>query len=720
MSENRYCPGIDRLRLLAAVLVVTVHTSPLADLWPWGDFLLTRVVARLAVPFFFLTTGYFTLSRYRADDSRLRHFLQKTGVLYAAAIAAYLPLNLYNGAFSQPHLLPRLLKALVFEGTFYHLWYLPASMLGMLLAWRLTEKWGYGRGLAAAGILYLFGLLGDSYYGLAVKLPVFRQLYALLFELFDHTRNGIFFAPVFLMLGGFLADSQRRLTKKQALAGFAVSFALLLAEAVLLRKNAVPRHDSMYVFLLPCTVFLFALALQLRGRRVRWLRPASLLVYLAHPMLIVAVRAAAKLLRLQALLVDNSLVHFAAVCAASLAFGGVGAALWGRLAARPRYEPKTGRAYIELDLANLAHNAAVLQAALPSGCALMAVVKADAYGHGDYAVAVQLEKQGVGAFAVATIEEGIRLRRYGIRGSILILGFTDVRRAGELKKYRLTQTLLDADYAARLNRQGVLVSVHIAVDSGMHRLGFAAEDTDGVRRVFGLRCLRIEGMFTHLCCCDSQSPEDAAFTKGQIQRFYALAARLKADGLPVPRLHLQSSCGLLNYPRAQASDADPGLSCSYVRAGIALYGVPSAPQEKTALQLPLRPVLAVKARVALIRNVPKGDFVGYGRACQLTRESRIAVLPIGYADGLPRALSGQKIGVQIGPYLVPILGRICMDQLAVDITDAEGVAVGDTAVLIDTDAASPLAAPFVAARTGSISNELLSRLGSRLPVVIKT
>ena len=136
----------------------------------------------------------------------------------------------------------------------------------------------------------------------------------------------------------------------------------------------------------------------------------------------------------------------------------------------------------------------------------MAVVKADAYGHGDYAVAVQLEKQGVGAFAVATIEEGIRLRRYGIRGSILILGFTDVRRAGELKKYRLTQTLLDADYAARLNRQGVLVSVHIAVDSGMHRLGFAAEDTDGVRRVFGLRCLRVEGMFTHLCCCDSQSP----------------------------------------------------------------------------------------------------------------------------------------------------------------------------------------------------------------------
>ena len=229
MNKNKYYSGIDWMRLIAAVLVITIHTSPLASYNTTGDFILTRVIARVAVPFFFMTTGYFTLSRYHYDNRKLLGFLKKTGIIYVAAIAVYLPLNIYNGYFNQANLLPNMLKDLVFDGTLYHLWYLPASMLGMLIAWQLVQKLDYSKGLIVAGLLYLIGLFGDSYYGIAVKLPGVKSIYDLLFELFDYTRNGIFFAPVFLMLGGLIAEKKRRMTQTQAIVGLIGSFLLLIA-----------------------------------------------------------------------------------------------------------------------------------------------------------------------------------------------------------------------------------------------------------------------------------------------------------------------------------------------------------------------------------------------------------------------------------------------------------------------------------------------------------
>ena len=278
MNKNKYYSGIDWMRLIAAVLVITIHTSPLASYNTTGDFILTRVIARVAVPFFFMTTGYFTLSRYHYDNRKLLGFLKKTGIIYVAAIAVYLPLNIYNGYFNQANLLPNMLKDLVFDGTLYHLWYLPASMLGMLIAWQLVQKLDYSKGLIVAGLLYLIGLFGDSYYGIAVKLPGVKSIYDLLFELFDYTRNGIFFAPVFLMLGGLIAEKKRRMTQTQAIVGLIGSFLLLIAEAMLLHKNGFQRHDSMYVFLLPCMVFLFHFVLHFRGKQVQGLRIS--LVYL--------------------------------------------------------------------------------------------------------------------------------------------------------------------------------------------------------------------------------------------------------------------------------------------------------------------------------------------------------------------------------------------------------------------------------------------------------
>lgn len=699
MSRERYDTGIDWLRLAAAILVIAIHTSPLADFNETGDFILTRVLARIAVPFFFITSGYFLLSRYHDSDRKLRHFLKKTGWIYGASILLYLPLNFRNGYFSQSQLLPELLKNLIFDGTMYHLWYLPASMLGMLIAWKLVEKLDFSKGLVMALLLYLVGLFGDSYYVVVEKLPLLKAFYDRLFELFDYTRNGLFFAPVFLILGGFIADERRKLSSVEAGVGFLISLGLLLAEALILHRHGFQRHDSMYVFLLPAMYFLFHLILLWKGRRIPLLRPASLVVYLIHPLVIAAVWRFSS---------QNSLFHFGLVCLLSLLFSFAMAALWLRFSFKKPHNPEKDRAYIELNLANLTHNVSVLKAALPANAELMGVVKREAYGHGSYAVATHLEKTGVKAFAVATIDEGIALRRYGIRGEILILGFTDVRRAKELKTYRLTQTLIDFPYAEKLNRQKIPVSVHIAIDSGMHRLGLDTDDLDGVQKLFQMKHLHIQGIFTHLCCADSRKPEDISFTRKQIRSFYGLISQMETAGLPIPKIHLQSSYGLLNYP---------DLPCDYVRAGISLYGVFSSPDDRTLLQPKLCPVLALKAKVVLIREISRGETVGYGRTFRAERNSRIAILPIGYGDGLPRNLSGKAM-VRISTHLLPVIGRICMDQLAIDLTGADDVSVGDTAILIDNAENSPLLAPNVAALSGSISNELLCRLGARLPVVI--
>ncbi len=370
----------------------------------------------------------------------------------------------------------------------------------------------------------------------------------------------------------------------------------------------------------------------------------------------------------------------------------------------------TDRAFIELDLKALRHNAEILQNAMPQNCRLMAVVKCNAYGHGSILIAKELQKIGVQSFAVATADEGIDLRRHGIRGEILVLGYTAVHRAEELQKYNLMQTVIDFAYAEALQKTGVSLNVHIKLDTGMHRLGIPFDAMEAVKAVFSMPNLQVCGMYTHLCCADSLAPDDTTFTEAQIERFYQSVSALKADGIPIPKLHIQSSYGLLNYPH---------LQCDYVRAGIALYGVLSSPNDKTRLQLQLQPVLSLKSRVALIRTVPANTFVGYGRAFYAARESRLAVLPIGYGDGLPRNLSNGKGSVEIHGYRVPIVGRICMDQLTVDITDTKGIAVGDTATLIGANTENTPSAPETATRADSITNELLCRMGARLACVLK-
>ena len=714
MNDRTAYTGIDEFRLAAALLVITIHTSPLASCSETGDFFLTRVIARVAVPFFLMASGFFLISQYARDSGRLWAFLKKTAVLYGISIAVYLPLNLYNGYFSGKHFLPELIKDLVFDGTMYHLWYLPASMLGAGIAWYAVRRLGFKKALIVTLGLYAAGLLGDSYYGIAEKLPILSVFYQNLFEITDYTRNGIFFAPVFLVMGGMAAEEAARgesLSLRICGAGLSVSFLLMSCEGLLLRELGIQRHDSMYLFLPPCMYFLFRLLLFRQGSRKERIRTWALLIYIIHPLMIVGVRLLAKLTGLESLLIYNSLVHFLAVSALSVGCGILAAeccgVLYGKKKRGGRCSAMRGkdRAWIELDQDCLRHNVNEFRNAMRPGCELMAVMKAEAYGHGMYEAAVCVSRMGVNAFAVASVEEGIRLRRFGISGEILILGYTDPERAKELCRYDLTQTLIDYPYAWLLNQQHKAVKVHVKVDTGMHRLGFGKGEADRIAHVFSMKHLKVCGIYTHLCAADSLEAEDVRFTKQQIGSFYGLLEKLKERGIAIPKVHIQSSYGFLNYPE---------LPCDYVRAGIALYGVLSAPGDRTRLELDLWPVLSLKSKVVLIRKIRTGESVGYGRAFTAERDSRIAVLPLGYGDGLPRNLSCGRTQAVIRGQRVPVIGRICMDQLMVDITDAHGIFVGDTATFIGWDGSLEAAAPDLADQGGTITNELLSRLGGRL------
>lgn len=711
MTKNKNYTGIDYFRFIAALLIVAIHTSPLASFSETGDFILTRIIARVAVPFFLMTSGFFLISRYTYNTEKLGAFVKKTALIYGAAILIYIPINIYNGYFKMDNLLPNIIKDIVFDGTLYHLWYLPASIIGAVIAWYLVKKLNYPKALIVASVLYLIGLFGDSYYGITEKISCLNSLYDYIFQVTDHTRNGIFFAPIFFIIGGLIADNRPQITFGKSIWGFAVSFALMFGEAFALHHFDLQRHDSMYVFLLPCMYFLFNVILHFKGKRLVTLRTTSLIIYIIHPMMIVVIRLFSKLFHLQSMLVENSIVHYFMVCLTSVVFGAVLTAIWNK------YKPKkakhttdTDRAYLEIDLNNLEHNVKVLKGAMPQKCKLMAVVKAEAYGHGIYEIATHLDKIGVKAFAVATIDEGIKLRQYGVSGEILILGYTAPARAKELRKYDLTQTLIDYEYSLLLNKQGYAVMTHIKVDTGMHRLGFDAKDIENISAVFSMKHIKVSGIYTHLCAADSVDEKDIFFTNVQIESFYNLLNQLKEKGITIPKIHIQSSYGLLNYPE---------LKCDYVRAGVSLYGVLSSPNDRTKLQLDLRPVLSLKSRVILLREIKKGDSVGYSRSFVANRDSLIAVLPVGYADGYPRNLSCGKSYVLINGHQAPVVGKICMDQLAVDVTDIPDIKVGITATLIGKDGDEEISASMIADNSESITNELLSRMGQRLKIVSK-
>lgn len=367
-----------------------------------------------------------------------------------------------------------------------------------------------------------------------------------------------------------------------------------------------------------------------------------------------------------------------------------------------------GRAWIEISRGALLQNIAALRARLPDGCALMPAVKANAYGHGDLMIVTLLQRSGIRDFCVACAAEGATLREYGVTGEILVLGYTHPDDFPLLAEYQLTQTAVDCAYAKALSRFPAPVRVHLKIDTGMHRLGEAAAHMEEILSLFSLPRLQITGIFTHLSADDTTDAPERTFTHRQAEAFFTVVREIEAHGYSCGKKHLLASYGVLNYPE---------LGGDYARTGIALYGVLSRRSDLAGCPIPLSPVLSLKARVAAVKTLPKGASVGYGLGCVAGTDRTVAVLSVGYADGLPRSLSDGRGGVLVAGQYAPTVGKICMDQTIVDVTGIP-VRVGDTAVLIGSSSTREITAYDIAENSGTITNEVLSRLGPRLARIV--
>lgn len=367
------------------------------------------------------------------------------------------------------------------------------------------------------------------------------------------------------------------------------------------------------------------------------------------------------------------------------------------------------RAWLEIDLEKIKWNVNCLRNMMPSGCEMMAVIKANAYGHGAVPVGKILNGMGIYSFAVATVDEGIELRENGIIGDILILGYTDLKRMEEVVRYDLIQTIVDERYGEEMNKCGLSIQAELKIDSGMHRLGVLAEDIEETEKVFNLQNLRIKGMFTHLYESDSLEKEAVENTEKQIEKFDRLVDNLKQRGIVIPKLHIQSSYGLLNYPQ---------LQYDYVRIGIALFGVLSSKQDKTKVKLSLQPALSLKALVTSVREIKSGETAGYSGAYHAEADRKIAAVSIGYADGIPRNLSGTNNKVIVHGQKTSIIGKICMDQLLIDVTMIKDVRAGDAVTLIGREGEEEVSVLDMADKAGTIANEIFSRLGKRLEMKV--
>lgn len=365
------------------------------------------------------------------------------------------------------------------------------------------------------------------------------------------------------------------------------------------------------------------------------------------------------------------------------------------------------RTWAEIDLKALEHNYHTLRAMLPEGCRLLAPVKADAYGHGAVPVAKKLEKLGIDYLAVASVDEGIELRKAGVEVPILILGYTDPIWAGELLGYRLTQAVFDEETARALSQAAVKVgktlTVHMKVDTGMSRLGLLCDEGDldetveAMKRMYALPGLRWEGIFTHFSHADGSEE----YTMLQFTRFLDLLKKLEERGVAFEICHCAASAAVLNYP------------CTYlgmVRPGISFYGHYPDPSCEGLDGPGLQPLMTLKSRVISVKTVPAGTAVSYGRTHTLDRETRLAVLGIGYGDGLPRACS-DRLRVWLGGGYAAVVGRICMDLCMVDVTDLPEVKPGDVAEFYGPH--TPV--EDAAALAGTIQYELLCNVNKRVP-----
>lgn len=360
-----------------------------------------------------------------------------------------------------------------------------------------------------------------------------------------------------------------------------------------------------------------------------------------------------------------------------------------------------------IDREALRFNYRQLRSRIPAGAAMMAVVKADAYGHGDIEVARVLEAMGSEFFGVAIPEEGARLREAGIKRPVAVLGGIFPDQAGDVFDYDLTPVVFDMKTARSLDsearKRGAIKKIHVKIDTGMGRLGLLPSEAG---RFFAglkeLHNLTVEAVLSHFA--ESESA-DKVFSESQLSDFKRSLEEIRGMGFDPLFTEIANSAAIVDLESSHHS---------LVRPGIMLYG--SYPAERLRERLELKPVLQLKTRILHLKGVPPGFSVSYGRRFATKRQSMIATLPIGYADGLPRRLEGKGEAL-VGGKRVPLVGAICMDLAMADVTDVPDAKAGDEVVIIGSQGAETITAEEVAGKAGTISYEIFCGISRRVPRV---
>lgn len=369
------------------------------------------------------------------------------------------------------------------------------------------------------------------------------------------------------------------------------------------------------------------------------------------------------------------------------------------------------RTWAEISLDDLEYNYRRLRRLTAPGTRFLGVVKADAYGHGAIPVSRRLSELGAEFLSVSNLDEAMQLRDAGITLPILILGYTPAEFAGLEAEREIRQEVHSLEYAQALNASlagtGKRLKIHIKLDTGMSRLGFTAynspETAAGLAETAKLRGLEIEGIFTHFCAADSLEEECQRFTALQYERFTSLLNELSAMGIQPPLRHCCNSAAAILHPE---------YAMDMIRPGVALYGLPPSPALEK--QISLRPLLSWRAAVAQVRTFPKGTAVSYGRTWTAGQESRIAVLPVGYADGLNRRLSN-RVQFLLNGRRVPQAGAICMDMCMLDVTALPECRVGDVVTILGRDGEQMNRCQDMAALLDTIAYEVVCNISKRVP-----
>ena len=372
------------------------------------------------------------------------------------------------------------------------------------------------------------------------------------------------------------------------------------------------------------------------------------------------------------------------------------------------------RTWADISLDALEHNYRLIRSHVGSHSKYMAVVKADAYGHGAVPISRAYEELGAEYLAVSNMEEAVQIRRGGVQTPILILGYTPAVYAQEMSELNITQEIHSLEYAGELNSAlsgtNLTLNVHLKLDTGMSRIGFRAyDDMEALHRALEasrLGHLHVEGVFMHFSVADSTKPDDIAYTTSQHDRFCAALDFLRAGGVHPELCHCCNSGAILQYPE---------YAMDMVRPGIISYGI--APSSDTQGILSLQPVMTLHTSVSQVRAYPEGIDIGYGRRYRTGQPSRVAVLSIGYADGLSRILSN-RVSFLIDGQRAPQIGTICMDACMVDISHISDVKPGTEVTLIGQCGEQIQSVSEIADAVGTISYEILCGINKRVPRMI--